>query len=165
MTMTILTPKQALKTISLIATAGKKLDERIHLVAVSGLSHCLEHGDSTTLTALCNAMPKSGRGNALKEWITEHAPLTWVTKVNGWKAKGKFEGVIDEVLAHAEANPFYDKKDTAPSVFNADRYMASVVAKLIKEGVNVHDFTQALEAKAQAKLAAETTPVAVAKKA
>ena len=35
--MTILTIKQARATIKLVATAGKKLDERIHTVAVSGL--------------------------------------------------------------------------------------------------------------------------------
>ena len=163
--MKILTVKESMKAIKLIAVAGKKLDERIHEVGVSGLAHCLEHGDSTALTALCNAMPKSARGNALKEWITEHAPLAWVNAKQAWKGNGKFEGNMDDVLAHAYANPFYNKKDTAPSVFNADKYMQTVVARLIKEGVNIADFTAKLEEKAQAKAAKVVTPAKVVKKA
>ena len=78
--MQLLTLKQAKQTIKLIATAGEKLDERIHLVAVSGLAHFQDHGDTTAITELSKAMPKSARGNRLKQYIQEFAPVKWDSK-------------------------------------------------------------------------------------
>lgn len=135
--MNILSIKQANKENKLIATAGKKLDERIHLVGVSGIAHFLQHGDLTVLTNLCHAMPKSARGNALKFWITKHVKVKWDSKAyegkGGWKKNGDTELSSWDKIAitmNANAEPFYHKEDKEASVFNPNVSILNLVKKL-----------------------------------
>lgn len=142
--MQILTRKQSLATIKLIKDAGKKLDTRIHNVGVSAIAHCYVHGDTTLISELCHAMPKSARGNALKAWATQYLPVKWDNKafggVGGFKLKadhGLGEMHWTTKVANtikANASPFYDKKDTEASVYNPN----SSVLTLLKRSSNEH---------------------------
>lgn len=142
-TVNVLSIKDARKTISLIATAGRKMDERIHAVAVAGLHHFFESGDLDILSDLVHAMPKSTRGNALHFWITRFAPVKWDKKARagkgGFKKAGDNPTEWGAVVQEADADPFWNKKDTEERVFNPDKYAASVVSKLIKEGASFDD--------------------------
>lgn len=139
----ILTIKEGKKTITLISDAGKKLDERIHLVAVSGIAHCLQHKDTTLISELVHAMPKSARGNALKFFLTKYLPIKWDSKAHGGKGGYKLnkDHGIDSmhwaqkaatVLA-ADASPFYMKEDKEASVFNPNNSVVALVNKMKKE--------------------------------
>lgn len=133
----ILTIKDSNKQIKLISVAGKKLDERIHQVGLSGLAHFLQHGDLTILTGLSKAMPKSTRGNALKFWITKYAKVKWNAKA--YNGTGGFvkNGDTDlsswdkiAIIMQADANPFYDKEDKEASQWNPEAAILSLVKKL-----------------------------------
>lgn len=140
---TILTMKEGKKTIKLILEAGQKLDERIHSVAVSGIAHCLQHKDTTLISELVHAMPKSARGNALKFFLTKYLPIKWDNKAHGGKGGYKLnkDHGIDSmhwaqkaatVLA-ADAAPFYMKEDKEASVFNPNSSVVALVNKMKKE--------------------------------
>lgn len=139
--MTVLTMKDAKKTIQLIATAGRKLDERIHTVAVSGVAHCLQHKDTTLISDLVKAMPKSARGNALKFFITKHLPVVWdnkahktggfkLSKEHGIDSMSAFEKIAKVKLADAE--PFYMKEDKEANVWNPNAALTAYIKKLSK---------------------------------
>jgi len=57
------------KEISAIATSAAKLNERIHVCAVSCLAHVRDHGDWTPAALLCDALPKGQRVKALVHWF------------------------------------------------------------------------------------------------
>ena len=150
--MDILTIKQAQATIKLIVSGGKKLDERIHQVGVSGLAHYKEHGDTSTLTALADAMPKSSRGNALKYWITKNANVKWDKKAfngkGGFVKAKKGEECIANVIEASES-PFWEKTDTEQSVFDAKKAVSAFHAfvkkckNAIEDGsINVDDLPE-----------------------
>ncbi len=136
--MEFLNIKQAKKTIGLIAANGRKLDERIHTVGCSGLYHFQEHQDTTILTDLVKAMPKSSRGNALKYWITQHSNVKWSKKAFGGEGGFVKDGQEVQVdLAHAVEHPFYEKTDTEQSAFNPDSRVKSFIKafqKAIEKG-------------------------------
>ena len=160
--MSILTIKQARKTITLIAQAGRKLDERIHSVAVAGLHHFFESGDLDILSDLVLAMPKSARGNALTYWITMHAPVKWDKKARagkqGYKKNGEIPENWGEIVESANAEPFFNKTDTEQAVFDPDKYAKAVVSKLNKEGFDLGDFIAKLDTKLLASKPAVEAP-------
>jgi len=138
--MNVLTLKKCKETTTLISKAGVKLDQRIHDVAVSGIAHWLQCGDNTILTELVKAMPKSGRGNALKFFISKHTKgmLKWDSKANngtgGYKGKKLDVNSWEKIAIVMDANkaPFYMKEDKEPSVWNEKAAVLSLVAKLKK---------------------------------
>lgn len=120
--MQMLNLKQARATIKLVATAGKKLDERIHQIAVSGINHYLGegNGDTTILTELAHAMPKSARGKALAYWTTKNCNVKWSSKAHAGKGgyvkvnkKEKPTGTLEAAIAM----PFWEKPEDGPSQF------------------------------------------------
>lgn len=135
--MNILTMRDGLKTIKLISDAGKKLDERIHQVGVAGIAHFLKHGDTTLISELCHAMPKSARGNALKFWITKHIAVKWSTKAHNGKGGYVKNGDMDltpmqkvALVTRANDAPFYMKEDKEASVWNPETSILNLVKKL-----------------------------------
>jgi len=134
--MNILTIKQSKETTELILQAGTKLDEHIHAVGVAGIAHFLQHGDKDVLTNLVKAMPKSSRGNALKLWITKHVKVRWNKKA--YAGLGGYVGKMPQINSFAKiaivmaanAEPFYEKKDTEASVWNEKAAVLSLVKKL-----------------------------------
>lgn len=159
---TILSIKESHNTIKLIAQAGAKLDARIHIVALSGLSHWMNCGDNSILSSLVHAMPKSARGNALKFWISKHSAngLKWHSQAHEGKGgyKGQMPTLTDEekqnILAQADAAPFYMKEDKEPSVFNDKASIIHLIKKLDShieslspEGVAVLEYARGIMAK------------------
>lgn len=66
-------PKAAIeKFISSIALRGAKLDTDMHSAACASLNHAALHNDPTLLCRFVNAMPKSGRKNAVIVWALKH---------------------------------------------------------------------------------------------
>ena len=57
------------KAIKSIATRSKKLDHDLHSVAVSALHHAFEHGSTAPMLNLLDAIGKSQRKGALKNWL------------------------------------------------------------------------------------------------
>ena len=147
--MNILSMKESNRITGLILNAGKKLDERIHNVAVSGLAHWYTSGDNTILTNLVKAMPKSGRGNALKYWISEHSNngLKWDKKAHngtgGYKGKKpELKGFTSLcVVLKADSKAFHIKEDREPTVWNDKNSVLSLVAKLKKHSID-HDLCE-----------------------
>lgn len=143
--MKILTMKQGKAQTALISSTGKKLDAAIHLVGVSGIAHCLAHSDTTLISELCRAMPKSSRGNALKFWFTKHLSIEWKAKAHGG-AGGfvvkKDHGMKDmhwaekaAIVIAANAKPFYEKEDKEASVYNPNATLLSMVKRVSKDHV------------------------------
>jgi len=135
--MNVLSIKDGMKKIKLISEAGKKLDERIHAVGVAGVAHFLQCGDTTLISELVHAMPRSARGNALKFWITKHLKtVKWDANSHGGKGgyKGKMPQIHSfekiKIVMEAEASPFFEKEDKEASVWNEGRYLATVLSTL-----------------------------------
>lgn len=143
--MSVLTMKQANKSITLISAAGAKLDERIHTVGVAGIAHFLQHGDTTLISELCHAMPRSGRGNALKQWITKHVAVKWNAKAHGGKGgyvkkehSAEKQAIMSSwhkvaIIMQAMKEPFYLKEDKEASVWNEQGAIVSLVKRLAKK--------------------------------
>jgi hypothetical protein len=72
--------KQIETQIKTVKTNGTKIDALIHETAVQCLAHAEAHGDVRLATRLIEAMPKSGRAEALKFWFSEFGPLVWVSQ-------------------------------------------------------------------------------------
>ena len=146
----------SLRNTTLIAKAGVKMDERIHITGCAGLFHFMQHGDLTVLTQLSKAMPKSGRGNALKFWITKHVPVKWNAKAykgaGGFIVDKKRDAITgedqDAVMLEATMSPFYLKEDKEASVWNPNTAIISLVKKLehAKEGNTLSIDASAIEA-------------------
>ena len=93
------------------------VDETVHTLACSALTHASEHGDNTLCTMLVQAMPKSGRKAALVEWFTKFGALTWVKIGEEQKFKKSERRQYD--LDGAYVTPFYDlTPDSVPKPFD-----------------------------------------------
>lgn len=141
--MNIQSIKAGRKTIKLISEAGKKLDTRIHEVGVAGVAHFLQHGDTTLISELVHAMPRSARGNALKFWITKHLKtVKWDAKACGGLGGYKGKMLTNEdglplhsfakihIIKQAMAMPFYEKEDKEASVWNEGKNVANFLKVL-----------------------------------
>ena len=69
MTVRILSAAECSTAIGRIAAAGKTLQSRIHVVAVSTLDHIREHGDTTLACRLLDALPNGVRVKSLGFWF------------------------------------------------------------------------------------------------
>lgn len=94
-----------IKLIDSIATRGKKLDKDIHQAAVSSLVHAAQHGDITVAVRLTEALPKSGRKNALIAWLTSFGPFA-LGEGNKLVYKKLEDGQLNVQAASAE--PFWE---------------------------------------------------------
>ena len=127
-----------------VATKGKTLDTLIHRTAVSCVYHAREHGDSTQLRELVDAMPKSGRRKALIDWVEAHVPVDKSEDEKGMsKTRDTKDGYTlklrkgrkpeEFLLAECAAKPFWDytpDRSTAPMTLN--RALASFERALKK---------------------------------
>jgi len=132
MTIVILNEKDTRNTIKLIATSGKKLDERIHQAGCSAMAHYHEHGDGTLLTELAHAMPKSGRGNALKYWVTKYANVQWDKKAyagTGGFVKNPKDAERTVHIEEAMLHPFWEKVDTEQKEWKPENALQSFINK------------------------------------
>lgn len=68
------------KEIELIGKAGPKFEGRIFVAAVSAVAHLVDHGNTTPLKGLFNALPKSTRRNSYLAWCEDIAGVIIITK-------------------------------------------------------------------------------------
>ena len=130
------------KAIESIANRGKKLDSDIHKAACSILSHLVEHRDSTLVTRLVAAMPKSSRRKALIDWYERLVPMTvnYQTgkaelakeKSNEWR---EFVAKADEIVKAAIAKPFWEKEEKGEK----DKLTFEAVLKYLHRKANSKD--------------------------
>ena len=163
--MQIIKGKAAIeKAIAPIASRGKKLDEDIHKAGVACLAHASEHGDTTLLDKLVNAMPRGSRKLALVEWALAFGQVVVLDKKTA-KDTGRVFGLdrgkkldLDEAIAQ----PWMDFRPEADpaTAFDAQAAVQSVLRKLAnarQAGLTVENQALALkDARALVK-ALETT--------
>lgn len=83
------------KAITSIKTRGAKLDQSIWECGVSCLAHASEHGDTTLLDKLLNALPKGARKLAFTEWVLAHGQVRLLSnKVKAEKVRIKNGGTF-----------------------------------------------------------------------
>ena len=68
------------KAITSIKTRGANLDQSIWECGVSCLNHASEHGDTTLLDKLVNALPKGSRRVAFVEWVLAHGQVRLLSR-------------------------------------------------------------------------------------
>lgn len=120
------------KEIKAIKVAGKKLQERIHTVAVSIMARWAETGDRrpmlANINALIGAMPEMGRANALRAWAQLHFRLEYTNKEMSWPEGQKFTPEAEHIQA-ASDEPFWALQPE-PEYKPVD--FAKLLAKVVK---------------------------------
>lgn len=170
--ITIITDSNKIdEAIASVATKGKSLDQLIHRTAVSCVYHSQQHGDTTKLSALVNAMPKSGRRKALIAWVEAHVPVdaeeTKDTK-DGYSIKlKKGRKPEDFLVSEAAAVPFWDfTQERAPIPMTLERAIAmfeKAIAKAVEQGnATESDAASLANAIAATKAANDNTKAAAA---
>lgn len=132
--MTALLQTNDIKTaIKWIKTTGKKFDNKVHETAVQTIMHAQQHGDVTLVQSLLNAMPKSGRAEALAHWVREFTPLTVLGKAGNFSVKLSKKSVREYKIDDAEATPFYeltaDMVVTAYTLQTMHKQLATILRK------------------------------------
>lgn len=93
--MELLNAQAIEKAITSIKTRGAKLDQSIWEAGVSCLNHASEHGDTTLLDKLLNALPKGARKVAFVEWALAHGQVRLLDgKVKAEKVRIKNGGTF-----------------------------------------------------------------------
>lgn len=111
------------------------VDETVHMLACSALTHAAEHGDSSLCTLLVQSMPKSSRRQALIDWNETFGNIKW-TMVG---EEQKFKKVKDTEckLEEAYETPFYDltpDKSTKPFDMSKLLKMLDGVIRKVEKG-------------------------------
>jgi hypothetical protein len=135
-----------LKEINNIAESSSKMQERLHIVALSVLNHAIQHGDVTVArnlaSALVDAFPKVGmiRRNALIQWLCEFGPFAWDMTIKPQKGQAETVRLVYQKkdsynLEAAALNPFWKQKakegsDSQP--FDNNQLYASIGRLLAK---------------------------------
>lgn len=90
---------------------AKNVQDEIHTLAVSCLGHVRDHGNTTLMVSLLNALPKGVRCEALAVWVGEFSGKKLTLKL----VKGVYSAKLDKArvpedfrLEDADATPFYE---------------------------------------------------------
>ncbi|MGL5014166.1 MAG: hypothetical protein ACRC6V_07750 [Bacteroidales bacterium] len=85
---------------------GKKLDQSIQSVLVSGAIHAHVHGDFDVLNTVIAALSAGLRTNAARDWILDFAPVKWDKKKKEfvWSASKRIQNIVtgDDAGTYAE---------------------------------------------------------------
>jgi hypothetical protein len=125
-TLQILTQEACSRKIDQIARVGGKLHQVIHEVAVSSLAHVRDHGNTTLVARLLNAMPAGQRTKALVVWFDRFSGGA----IKAVKGKGGYaiktlpkDRTADQFEVDAAYRTSYDvltsEKDPKPMGFEA----------------------------------------------
>jgi len=121
------------KEISAIAASATKLNERIHVCAVSCLAHVRDHGDWTPAALLCDALPKGQRVKALAHWFSHfsNGKLKLRETEHGYRATlAKDRTAADFDVEGAMAVTFGDlTTERPPSVMTAESLLKVLARK------------------------------------
>ncbi|BAN92312.1 hypothetical protein X534_gp01 [Ralstonia phage RSB3] len=121
----------------LIVSIGKraaKLDQEIHLAAVSVIVHTAKHNDPDISTKLVDAMGKTMRKQALIQWMLAYGAFKLDEKgALVYDVKRKEAVLADENIAAAEAEPFWDYTPEPKYVqFDLAKALAALMKKAEK---------------------------------
>lgn len=127
------------KEIKLIGMSSVKLDNRIHVAAVSCVEHIKMHGDNTLLLSLFKILPDSFRRNSFLQWCEDFAGVTVISKdpETGKALKKdmysfkKREDVSNDMLTAAKANPPMTYKKGSEGTAYAGFDMRDELVKLV----------------------------------
>jgi len=121
------------KEISSIAASAAKLNERIHVCAVSCLAHVRDHGDWTPAALLCDALPKGQRVKALAHWFSHfsNGKLKLRETEHGYRATlAKDRTAADFDIEGAMAVTFGDlTTERPPSIMTAEALLKVLARK------------------------------------
>ena len=122
--------KEVNKNITLIKTAGLKMDQRIHETVVSIMHHAEKHGDWTAMQRLYDAFPRSGRRKAFEVYVVDHTPLKFDDKLNKFiKPKSsKKPWMIQE----ANDTPFWDYTKEQVKALDVDKLLDGDLKTLVE---------------------------------
>lgn len=97
------------KLIVSVTTRGKKLENDLHVAAVSTLHHAGQHGDITLANRLLEGLPASTRKNALREWYLSFGKFKWNEEEKALAYDKTKQSMLDEAIA----TPFWEFKPEA----------------------------------------------------
>ena len=119
------------KAIVSIQKAGKKLDNDIHVAAVSCLDHLDKHGDVRLFNRLYLAMPQGARKSALTAWALAFGKLAANTAENKKEQPFVYAKEKDSNIPEAIAKPWYMfSPDKQPDeVFDVVKALASIISR------------------------------------
>lgn len=140
-TITILGPVETSKLIAKIKLSATKLQDRIHVAAVSCLAHIRDHGDYTLAISLLDALPNGQRVKALGHWFghfSNGAATFTIKKGEGWtckllKARTPEMFDIDGAAAVSFADLTAEKE---PTTMTAQQVVAMLKRKADNDDVN-----------------------------
>lgn len=126
------TTKQVKKQITVIGTAGAKLDAAIHATALACLGHAAQYGDTRLFADLYGAISKGGRRKALVAWAMKSSPYFLFDD----KDKGlRFGMYKPEVKAYKDWDwqtlndvPFYEQEEALQA--DVDKLKAQIAAMM-----------------------------------
>jgi hypothetical protein len=125
----ILNKADTVKKINSIRKSTEVNRENIQAAVIGALTHAAEHGDTTLLTRLCEAV-SNANATQLRKYIKGHAPVTWV-KGKGF-VKAKRGGAYDVAGAIEVDWNDYAPEGGAPTEkpFDASKEFAKLCDKL-----------------------------------
>lgn len=94
------------KLIVSVTTRGKKLENDLHVAAVSTLHHAGQHGDITLANRLLEGLPASTRKNALREWYLSFGKFKWNEEEKALAYDKTKQSLLDDAIA----TPFWEFK-------------------------------------------------------
>lgn len=128
--------------INAFAKTAKEMDQEVHTLAVQTLLHASGKGSGDTSLAvmLLNAMPKSGRPEALRKWFSTFSPMFFVVDTEtGETMKAKLRKASDKQYRNwdvpkANSTPFWklNPEVQAPLTLKQLVAMATGVAKRLE---------------------------------
>jgi hypothetical protein len=122
----VMDKKQIIAKIAGIKKAGKALQANIVAVEIAAMVHAKQHGDSTLLTRLVQALPQGVRVKALVKHIVDHTPLKYDDKLNMFVKPKKTNKTF--LIDEAEAVPFYEYTKETVSAFDIDKAIQSALS-------------------------------------
>ena len=164
MTITLISDLGRLdKAIRMIAKRGEKLDDMIHVAALSAALAIEKHGNIHYVNALYKACPRGARHAALTLWLTTYASV----KANTGKTKSEKPFLFDEDgtvdLEEGAKNPWFELKPSPEpdAVLNVRKLLEAVIKKARnpKEGQRVegYDLAMAVDAVLREQVKAAST--------
>lgn len=117
-----------------ISRRAQKLDQDIHVAALSVLVHSAQHNDPDIANRLVEALGKSMRKQALIGWMCAYGAFTLDDSGKlAYNVKRRDAVLSDENVAAAEAEPFWDFMPEKPyAQFDLAKALAALLAKAEK---------------------------------
>lgn len=137
---------------------GNELNTReTEVLAISSLSHFFDHGNSTPLSDLVQAMGRGQRKNSLIKWACDFGGLSYIKERKATKTKPaqnakfkkamKFDTLQQEIkLELAIETPYHQLKNVVEGkVWNQEDYKSKVLAYIVKAKAELEKHGETLD--------------------